>query len=127
MADPVTNNQTASIVNDILKTVIEGGGVTATEAVIIADVPWLGLPIIKQIMELILNKVAAVFYTSAANAATKLIVDIQINQEKSTVLNAFQSLQMAVASGDKDAIAKASDDLDKAYGSIIHYDGSAPA
>lgn len=126
-AEPTTTDQVASAVNDVLKSIIEGAGVTAVEVSVIADVPWLGLPVIKQIFEYFLNLVASYFYVDAANAATKLVIDVQVNLEESKVLNSFQELQQAVASGDQNAIAKASGDLDSAYGSIIHSDGSAPA
>ena len=125
MADPATNNHAASVVNGILKKVIEGTSVDAIEALVIADVPWLGFPVIKQVFEFILNKVAALIYVRAANAATKIVVDIQVNGEESVVLSSFQNLQMAIASGDADAIKKASDNLDEAYGSLIHSDGIA--
>lgn len=127
MADPTTNNKAAGVINDILKNIVEGTSVDAIEAAVIIEVPWLGLPFIKQLFEFILSKVASYFYISAANAATKIVIDVQVNLEKSSVISSFQNLQMAVASGDKDAIDKASDDLDKVYGNLIHYDGSAPA
>lgn len=127
MSDPTTTNKTASVVNQILKGIIEGTGVPMIEAAVIADQPWLGLPFIKQIFEFILNQVASKFYVAAANAATMIVIDCQVNLEKSAVYNAFQSLQMAVASGDQAAITKASNDLDSAYGALIHSDGSAPA
>lgn len=126
MSDPTTVNKTASVVNEILKDIIEGSGVKAIEASVIADVPWLGLPFIKQIFEFILNKVATLIYQAAAEAATKIIIDVQVNMEESSVLSSFQNLQMAIASGDQNAIKIASDDLDKAYGSLIHSDGAAP-
>lgn len=127
MADPTTTNATASAVNDILKTIIEGAGQGAIEAAAIADFPWLGLPIIKQLFELVLSKITGLIYQDAANAATKIVIDVQVNVEKSQVLNAFQTLQMAIASGDKNAIQQASTDLDNCYGSLIHFGGSAPA
>lgn len=127
MADPATSNKAASVVNDILKTIIEGAGKPGIEAALIADFPWLGLPIVKQIFEFVLSKVADLVYKDAANLATKIIIDAQVNLEKSTVIGAFQNLQMAIASGDESAIKMASNDLDKAYGSLIHSDGSAPA
>lgn len=126
-ASPATTNQTASVINAVLKNIIEGAGLDVIEATLIAEVPWLGWPVIKQIMELILNKAADLLYTQAANAATKIVIDVQVNVEQSKVLNAFQNLQMAIASGDQNAISKASSDLDDAYGSLIHSDGSAPA
>ncbi len=98
----------------------------ALETALIADQPWLGLPIIKQIFEFILHNLSDKIYRQAAMAATKLIVDYQVNREEASVVNTFDNLQMAIASGDQDAINKASKDLDDAYGSLIHSDGAAP-
>lgn len=123
--EPATTNQVASIVNQILAGLIEGTGTTAVETAVIAANPWLGLPFIKQLFDFIVEHVAAAIYKEVALAATKIIIDVQIDVETGTVNNAFQTLQMAVASGDNTAIAKASSDLSDAYGKLIHYDGSA--
>lgn len=125
MADPTTQNQLATIVNGILKDVIEGGGEAAAEAAAIAAYSWLGLPIIKQLFELVLSTIAGEIYKQAAFAATKVIIDVQVGIEESTVGSAFANLQMAVASGDGAAIAKASSDLNASYAALIHSDGSA--
>ncbi len=125
MSDPTLDNKAAGIVNQILKELIEGAGETVVEALLIAQFPWLGLPFIKQIFEFILDKASALIYTNAAIAATKIIIDIQVNQEESAVAIAFQNLQMALASGDENAIKFASADLSKSYAAIIHFDGSA--
>jgi len=126
MADPTTTNQVASVINQILKALIEDTGEGVAETALIAQYPWLGLPFIKQIFEFILSKVSAFFYQAAANLATTIVVDVQTNLEASNANQAFQNLTMAVASGDQAAIQKASDDLSMAYGSLIHYDGAAP-
>lgn len=125
MSDPTTQNQVASTVNSVLKTIIEGAGTTALENALIVEFPWLGLPVIKQIFEFILNKVSAIIYQDAAEAATKLIIDLQVNGEESSVGNAFKNLQMALASGDQNAINQTSKELDQAYASLIHSDGSS--
>lgn len=124
---PNTENQAASIVNGILADIISGAGESVIEAEALAAAPWLALPFVKQIFEFILDKIAALIYEQAADAATKLIIDLQINAEESSASVTFANLQMALASGDATAIKKASEDLDDAYGRLIHYDGSAPA
>lgn len=125
MPSPTTNNQTASIVNQILKNLIEGAGQDAVEAELISLQPWLALPFIKQIFEFILGLVSGAIYKQAAYAATQIVIDTQVSLEESKTYGAFQTLQMAIASGDKAAIDKASQDLDAAYGALINYDGSA--
>lgn len=127
MASPTTNNTTAGIVNQILKILIEGAGQASIEAALIAQYPFLAWPFVRQIMELILSYALGIIYTNAANAATAVIIDIQVNVEASAASAAFQNLQMAIASGDQSAITKASQDLDNAYSSLIHTNGSSPA
>jgi hypothetical protein len=126
VSDPTTTNAVAAEVNKILAELIEGAGETAAEATAIAAYPWLGWPFVKQIFEGVLSYVSGLVYRQAALVATQIIVDAQINLEESTTYGAFQNLQLAVASGDKNAITQATADLDKAYGALIHYDGSTP-
>lgn len=125
MSDPTLENKAASIVNQILKELIEGAGESVVEATLIAQFPWLGLPFVKQIFEFILDKASGLIYQNAAMAATKIVIDIQVNQEESAVKASFDNLQMALASGDAHAIEIASADLSKSYAAIIHFDGSA--
>lgn len=125
MSEPTTKNKTASIVNQVLKGLIEGAGADALKAALIADNPWLGLPIVKQLFGFIVDKLAEAIYKQAAFVATKIIIDVQINIEEGAVNAAFDNLTMAVASGDPVAIDKASANLSKTYGDLIHYDGSA--
>lgn len=126
MDAPTTENPVATVVNSILKELIENVGETAAEAAIIADVPWLGVPVVKQVFEYLLGFVGSYIYKQAAWGATKIIIDVQTKMEASAAYSAFQNLQMAIASGDPGAITKASQDLDKAYAALIHFDGSAP-
>lgn len=123
MADPTTTNKVAEAINKILKGLIEGAGEDAIIAAATAAQPWLGLPFVKQIFGLFVGYVAKFFYEQAAMAATKIVIDVQVEMEESKTFNAFQNLQMAIASGDPDAIKLASNNLDKAYGDLIHNDG----
>lgn len=125
MSEPSTVNKTASIVNQILSGLINGAGADALEAAVIVEVPWLGLPFVKQIFHFIVGKISAAIYRQAALAATAIIIDVQINQEEGSANSAFQNLLAADASGDPLAIAQASKDLSAKYGALIHFDGSA--
>ncbi len=122
MSDPTTDNKTADLLSQILKE-LETGGVDAAEIALIAAYPWLGWPIIKQLLEFILTQAADLIYRQAAIATTKLVIDIQVKMEESSVITSFQNLQMAIAGGDPNVIKTASADLSAAYGAIIHSDG----
>lgn len=121
-----TDNTLADMVNSAISDALTlGEGVV--EAAIIADLPILGYPGFKQLLELILGWVEGYFLTQASDAATKIVIDIQVNAEESTVTQAFKGAQQAIQSGDANAITQASQNLDSAFGSIIHSDGSASA
>lgn len=123
MSDPTTDNKLADVVSRVLKELIEGEGKDAIEATLLQTYPFLGLPFIKQVFEMVLNEAVQQIYINAARVSTSIIIDVQVNQESSGVLNSFQNLQMAIASGDKNAIAMASADLSVSYGNLIHSDG----
>lgn len=125
MSDPATINQLATTINGVLKDLITGGGASVVEASLITQYPFLGLPIIRQLFEWVVGLVAGDIYEQAAMAATKIVIDVQVDLEVSKTSDAFKSLQMAIASGDPGAIQKASSDLNDAYSSLIHSDGSA--
>lgn len=125
MSDPTTTNKVAAAINQILKSLIEGAGEDSIITAAVAAQPWLGLPFVRQLFGFAVGWVGQYFYQQAAFAATKVIIDLQINLEESSTYSSFQNLQMAVASGDQNAITKASDDLNRSYAALIHYDGSA--
>lgn len=124
MSDPTTTNTLATVVNSALEAALTGGE-SAAEAALILDQPWLGLPIVKQLLEWLLDKIEAPIYANAAAVATKLIIDLQVNSETSAANTAFQNAQSAIATGDPGEISKAQTDLDNAFASLGHYDGSA--
>jgi hypothetical protein len=126
MAAPTTNNQLAGLVNSVLKDLIEGAGVAEVVAACVAAYPFLGWPVISWLFSQVVMFVADKIYAQAAMIATKIVIDIQVNLEESSVTNTFQSLQMAIASGDQSAITKASADLSASYASLIHADGWSP-
>lgn len=124
---PVTKNTVSSTLNQILKNLIEGRGVDAIEALMIADFPWLALPFVKQIFELCLNYAAKAIYTDAANLTTSIVINIQSSQENDMVKTTLANLEAAIDIGDQNGIAKASQEADIAFGHLIHWDGSSPA
>ncbi len=121
------DNKTASIVNQILKGLIEGSGEDLIIALAIGEQPWLGLPFIKQIFTYIVGIVGKYIYIQAAHVATAIVIDIQTAGEASATNDAYQNLQVAILSGDETAINKASGDLDEAYANLVNFDGSSPA
>ena len=124
MSDPATVNETATLVNKAIKAAMDGGS-SAVLALIVTDVPWLGLPVIRQILAYVLSYFEGYLFTAAANAATSIVIDLQVEHEASKTKDAFQGVVDAVKSGDQQAIEKSSSALDDAFSSLIHSDGSA--
>ena len=126
MGSPQAVNTIADAVNNaILKSedVAEKTVDTLAEGYLV----WLKWPVIKQLFEMFVAWVGSQYAKEMAAGATKLVIDVQVNGEESAAKAALAKLQAAEAKGDANAIARASDDFDKAYADLLHYDCSASA
>lgn len=123
---PQTTNSTATEVNSIVSA-LGNAGVQAVEALIIADVPVLGFPGLKQLWELLLGWVAGYFIKAAENGATFAIIDLQIAGEESGMSKALAALVAAEKTGDAAQIQAAIKVYANAQSALVHDDGSAPA
>ena len=94
------------------------------ESAIIADFPFLGLPVVRQILHFMLRFLGQYFYEYTAKATVALIIDMQINAEKSAANVALIKLQEALKLDNILAIQKASEEFDAAMIALVHYDGS---
>lgn len=124
MSAPTTTNVLATAVNDAIKAALTGGS-AAAEAALIADAPWLGLPIVKQLLEWFIGLIEQPLYENAAIVMTKIIIALQVAEETSAVNQAFKNAQQAIEAGDPNDIASASTALDNAFAALGNYDGSA--
>ena len=91
----------------------------------IADYPFLGFPIIKQLWEGILALIGGYFSRALQTGATFIVIDHQVNTEESNLTKALAALIAAQKSGDPVAIQKAIKDYANAHSALIHSDGSA--
>lgn len=108
----------------LLDTVVRLAVEPALEAYIIAQVPELALPILKQLMELVLDKLVEREAAILKQFLAFTIIDGQVNSENKAVKDQLVAWNAAHASGDPHAIQQATDDLAAAFGHLIHYDGS---
>jgi hypothetical protein len=122
---PTTTNGAATIADKVLHALIFDVAVSAAEAEIIAVVPAMGLPILKQIDEAVIKFVAEKIYTALALGATFAIIDAQTSAEASAANEAATNLKQALTGGDPNAVTKATEDFKAAFGKLVHYDGSA--
>ena len=123
-SQPETTNEPATIIN----TTLSGAGkivVGVVENMIVADVPWLGLPGIKQIWEGLLSWICGYVEKATQEGATFAVIDVQVSSEQSALSKALANLVAAQKSGDKDAIRSAILVYQQANSALIHDDGSA--
>jgi len=103
-SSPATENKTLNEVNEIIKG-IENTCLPLIEGVIIAHVPALGLPVVKQISESIEQIIANYLTKWAETQADFAIIDVQVDQEQSNLQKAksdadFQKAQSALINDD---------------------------
>jgi hypothetical protein len=120
-------NQAVKTADSIIHSAIYDVAVSAAESAVIAEVPFLGLPVVKQIFGAALNYFAGIVYTYLAQAATIQIITLQTDAEKNAYAKAELELRTAHLTGNQDAINKATDDFKKALTNIVHFDGATSA
>lgn len=120
---PSTENKTAAKIDQTVG-VLANAGVKAVESMIIANLPWLGFPIIKQLWEIPFGWVASYFVKASENGITFAVVDLQVGQEESNLSKELMALILAEKTGDTVAIQKAMKDYADAQSALVHSDGS---
>ena len=123
---PETSNKTAGTVDTVINVSTEAI-VSTVETMIIADVPLLGVPVVKQLWESLLGWIAGYFSKAMQNGATFAVIDTQVNSEEKGVSSALAALIAAEKSGDKNAIQTAIKNYATENSSLIHSDGSSTA
>jgi hypothetical protein len=117
-------NKAAQAANDILKG-IENYANPLIQAAIIAAVPDLGLPVVKQIVDEIESILEDQITKYLETGADFIIYDSQTALESINVAAAQDALDAAVAGGDPDAISAAKERLANAEDALTTDDGSA--
>lgn len=122
---PSTSNTAAKTADEIIHFAIFQVALTAAETAIIAQVAFLGWPIIKNILEWVLGFIGGFIYANLADFATLQIIDFQTGSERTAYANAEAKLRQAHLSGDQNALDQATAEFKKTLASLIHFDGSA--
>lgn len=121
---PATENRSAGIVNSIERGAINIG-MKAAKIAATAAAPFLGWPVISQLVDYVLNKIGDYFYVWIAEHSTFLIIDMQTEAEKKAYLQSVVDLQKAQTSGDQNAIDQAHKKLKEDLARLVRWDGSA--
>ena len=123
MSNLPTNPQ-ADKADEFIKSVIFKAIIPYVTAAIIADMPILGAPIIKQILNLILSYIGGKFEAELSQYVNFGIIDRMTDTEKEQYNQAVEETKAAYAGGDPDAISKAKENFKDKLGKLIHFDGA---
>ena len=126
MSAPTTDNKVAGTVNKIIKAG-ENAAVDSVEALIVADVPALGFPVLKQLWQALFGWIAAYFVKIAETGVTFVVIDLQVGHEESKMSAALAALVAAEKTGNADEIKKAIAVYAEAQSALVHSDGSSTA
>jgi hypothetical protein len=124
---PTTVNKPAQSVANMINFAIYDVAVNVAEAAAISQVPFLGLPVIKQVFHFVLSKMAGLIYVPLATGSIFTVIKIQTDSQKKEYAEAEGKLRLANLSGDPEAIRKATDEFKKSFRRLVHYDGDAHA
>lgn len=119
-----TTDIPASIANRTVGQLFEKLTVAA-EDVAITRWPWLMYPGFKQVWEALFGYFTGLFGKAFGTTTAYIVMDVQDYFALTNAAQVLASLQKAQASGDEDAIEKASDQMDAAVAPILHYVGDA--
>lgn len=121
---PTTTNQTVKTIDEIIHAAVCTVACDAAEAALFAAAPWLNLPVVKQIFDLLFSWLFKYVSAALEKLAAFQIIDIQTHHENASYQSAVDGLQKAIASGDQKAIDAADQEFQDTLGRLIHFDGS---
>jgi hypothetical protein len=121
---PTNDNAAADIVNKFIDTLLNAGAQAAEAYLISLDPLLLSNPIVKFLLDRGVGYIEGLLDGVLKKIATSLVIDFQINQEKSEVFTTLTALQFAIASNDSAAIEQAKQGAINAWAAVIHFDGS---
>lgn len=121
---PSTTNPALQTADSIIKFIIFDVVVNAAVAAAQAEVPFLALPIVRNLFSFLVGKVAGLIYTELETNVSFAIIDHQTQAEAAEYEKSKAALYAAHLKGEQDAIEKAKADFRASLGKLIHYDGS---
>ncbi len=118
-------NKPATLVNRILHGLIFGVAISGARAAAVAGAPWLKLPFLSQLLDLVLNFVGKRIYLALAESSTFLIIDWQTEAQQKEYDKAVGDLKGAIDQGDPDAVKKAQEEFMRRLKDLVNFDGGA--
>ncbi len=124
MADAGPVNQTAGFVDSAIHAIVFDIALNAAKAELISLAPWLKLPVISQLFDLVMNAIAEPLYKNLAIAGIFGVIDAQVSSQNAAYIDSIAALQSSIASNDPQAINLAKEKARAALQALIHFDGS---
>jgi hypothetical protein len=121
---PQTQNNAAQIADKIIAAA-NSEGISLVKKLIIADLPFLGWPVISSLLGYLLGWLDGYLSVVEQTGVSFLIISTQIDEEKNTLSAALKALLAAQKSGNKDEITKAVIAYQQAQSALVNYDGPA--
>jgi hypothetical protein len=122
--NPSTTNSSAEVVDSAISDALNAAQSVA-ETAIIADFPFLGLPVVKTLFEIIFSYIVGKLTNALQTAGTFAVIDTQVASEEKALAVNTAAIRAAEATGDPNAIAQARANEDAAAANLLHDDGSA--
>lgn len=122
---PAIDNKLAARINGVVHTIWGMGFVAGREA-IKTYVPFLRLPVISQLFDLLIGRFGAIIDRELQLNATFIVITIQTRDELTAYEKSKQDLKLAQTQGDPNAISEAQKKLKEDLAKLIHWDGSVP-
>ena len=120
---PTTKNNWAASLNGVAHTIFTLG-LTAGKETIKTYLPWLRLPVISWLFDLVVNHFGDAIDQEIQMHLTFLVIDIQTANELKAYQAATEALKKANETKDQDAINKAKEEFKKKLADLVHFDGS---
>jgi hypothetical protein len=111
-------------INNAIEDIIFDVALSALKTFAVTELPWLGLPLINPLFNLLVNWIGGYFYTFLSQIADLEVVTIQTTIEATNYTQAIAALQAAYTSGDPTSIATSTTSVKSALAALIHFDVS---
>lgn len=107
---PAPSNPAVSKLNQVLDALVSGLGAQAAYLLLVAQVPWLGLPVISSLTRMLLGWLADSLDSSLKRYADIIVIRFQNDARKAEYDQAMQAIQAGAPSEAEVAAAKAAID-----------------
>lgn len=123
MSTPTTTNTTVTTAQNAEADAVNAL-VSVAEAAIIADLPWMATPGLKQLWQAFFSWAAGYLSKAIQQSTAFAIIDIQVNSEQNALSAALANIVAAQKSGNGTELQAAIAAYQKAQSALVNDDGS---